>query len=53
MPMVLEVLEAVVALAAVVVLEGIAGVAVGVTTVEVVARTLEDQAFVQLQPQLE
>ena len=49
--MVLEVLEAVVALAAVVVLEGIAGVVAEVTTVEAVAKTHEALG-VQLRPQL-
>jgi hypothetical protein len=48
--MVLEVLEAVVALAAVVVRWRVSRAwpwSGGVTTVEVVARTLEDRAFVQ------
>ena len=53
MPMVLEVLVAVVVLAAVVVLEGIAGVVVEATIVEVAARTPEALVSVQLQPQLE
>ena len=50
--MVLEVLVAVVVLAAVAVLEGIAGVVVEATTVEVAARILEALVSVQLQPQL-